>query len=157
MKKEKNKETKRFISEDAIREIKNSISLINGYSLKDILDSWLVEKVDEEIFIEQLKEWNRTFSQNFEINPDTNEMPVYKEFIRIKNVYILIKSIFSIQPYDRYNYTEAEQQYGILINKTENVLVQNANEFIIFESEDERDLHLSILKDKLALFEIRFY
>lgn len=159
VKKQVNKEEKiinKVISEKGINILMQSFLLIRSYSLEDVIFNWLQEKSGEDVLIDRLMKWQVNFHRVFEFDPETKKPIIYTDFIKIGDKDILVDSIFSIQKLDKYNNIDNELQFGILVNKTENYLKENANEFIVFESEEERDMQLLFLKDKLGMFKIRF-
>lgn len=185
MKKEKDKKnTKKVISEEVIKKtvsedvigcLIESLNLLRNTTLKENLELWMMGGINEKGLINVIQRWNSEYtasSSEVPIKPDikaempldelveellkTNQEETYKEFIRIQDIDILVNSIFNLQPINSYSYKEGEELYGILINKTENTYLQNANTIIVFESEEERDFQLTLLKDKLAQFQIRF-
>lgn len=163
---------KKVVSEEVIKCLIESLHLLRNTTLKENLELWMMGGINEKGLLNVIQRWNSEYLAALPETPIDSSQPLdematsllanqqqevlYKEFIRIKDIDVLVNSIFNIQPKNSYNYNEGEELYAILINKTENTYLQNANTMIVFESEEERDFQLNLLKDKLAQFQIRF-
>lgn len=140
---------------DVMKYLLVSLSKVRSYTLSDVLTKWVEGEIDDVRVKELLDEWNQNFN-TLDVDLETKESILYTDFIEIGSINITIRSIYRIQPLDRYSFKHNKMQYGILLNKSENENIPNANEFIIFDTEEDRDKQLLLLKDRLALFQIRF-
>lgn len=141
--------------QDVIKYLLVSLSRVRSYTLSDVLTKWIDGEIDDVEVKNLLDEWNKNFDL-LDVDPETKESLFYTEFIKVGSINITVRSIYRIEPLDKYSFKYNKMQHGILLNKSQNENIPNANEFIIFETEEERDKQLLLLKDKLALFQIRF-
>lgn len=154
----KSKEEK--IREDIIEEVfslfKKSLELIGVESLTTLLEAYFEKDIEYEEVIERFEDFNKQFDL-----PDFLKgrgQRVRNESIKLGESYYSVTGIVSLGKDSYYNSEEMEFKYQIILNPTTSEIIKllYSNISIMeFSSEEERNLEMNYLIDKLNLIGIR--
>ena len=135
-----------------LQEIIKSLTHVRCYSLKDILQDLLDERISADEAEKFLIEFNTDFNVSIDIDPSTLEVTRYREFMKIGGTDVDISKIYNIAKSDHYSFTKNKMLYGIVINKASNDFNPTNNQTFYFDSGKERDRVHLLIKDVMCVY-----
>ena len=142
------------------------ISLMDAKIIQK-LTSILINMEGSEELVNALKSWKNSpdedvlsMLEEVELNTEQDVDGVMKktiDFVNYEGKTLAVRTLFSIEKENSYDTKRAIPVFKVLINKSENVNVLNANKEFIFDDDVDRDLSIEDLQQKLSQFtNIRF-